>query len=42
LVVALAGHVPLIGPAVHVVIVLVGLGLLADQVRSVVRSPRPA
>jgi cytoskeletal protein CcmA (bactofilin family) len=41
-VVSLAGHVPLIGPAVHVVIVLVGLGLLADQVRSLVRTPRPA
>jgi cytoskeletal protein CcmA (bactofilin family) len=41
-VVALAGHMPLIGPAVHVVILLVGLGLLADQVRSLVWSPRPA
>ena len=40
--VALAGHLPLIGPAVHVVIVLVGLGLLADQVRSLIRTPRPA
>jgi len=41
-VVAVAGHVPVLGPAVHVVIVLVGLGLLADQVRSALRSPRPA
>jgi cytoskeletal protein CcmA (bactofilin family) len=41
-VVAFAGHVPVIGPAVHVVIVLVGLGLLADQVRSLIRTPRPA
>jgi cytoskeletal protein CcmA (bactofilin family) len=41
-VVALAGHVPILGPAVRVVILLVGLGLLADQVRAVSRTPRPA
>ena len=41
-VVALAGHVPVLGSAVRVVILLVGLGLLADQVRAASRTPRAA
>lgn len=40
--VALAGQVPVLGPAVRMVILLVGAGLLADQVRVLVRSPRAA
>jgi cytoskeletal protein CcmA (bactofilin family) len=43
--IALAGRLPAIGAAVHVVVLLFGLGLVADRVRSLAagpRAPRPA
>jgi hypothetical protein len=42
--IALAARLPVIGPAVHVVVLLFGLGLVADRARALAgtsRSPRP-
>ncbi len=38
--IALAARLPAIGPAVHVVVLLFGLGLLADRVRTLAGAPR--
>lgn len=40
--VAVASQLPLLGPAVRVVMLLVGLGLVAERVRAFTRSPRRA
>lgn len=40
--IAVALHVPVLGPAVRVVILLVGLGLVAERIQAFTRGHRPA